>query len=76
MKNYRIKSTGLGGDHYGACERCGKPCSEHFMQQSQKIGQRSKGWASAGFGHVTCLRTGPWEDAPVYLADEVKAGVQ
>ena len=62
---YRIKSSGLGPATYGACERCGKQCPCHYMQQSRRRGQIQRGWASAGFGHVECLRTGPWVDAPV-----------
>ncbi len=65
MVEYRIKSSGLGPATYGACERCGKQCPCHYMQQYRKQGQIRRGWASAGFGHVDCLRTGPWVDAPV-----------
>ena len=64
-REYRIKSTGLGAEHYGNCERCGKPCSCHYMQQSRKIGAKNKGWTSAGFGHAECLRNGTWADAPI-----------
>ena len=62
---YRIKSSGLGPATYGNCERCGKQCPCHYMQQWRQQGQIRRGWASAGFGHVECLRTGPWVDAPV-----------
>ena len=63
-KQYRIKSTGKDAAHYGQCERCGKHCTEHYMQQWRKA-VRESGWCTAGFGHVDCLRVGPWVDAPV-----------
>lgn len=57
----RIKNTGKGSDWYGDCERCGKKCSPHYKQQTKHSG----GWSTAGFGHVDCLRTGEFSDAPV-----------
>ena len=64
-KQYRIKSTGKGVEHYGNCERCDKHCTEHYMQQWRHAERENRGWCTAGFGHVDCLRTGPWVDAPV-----------
>lgn len=64
-REYRIKSTGMGQAYYGNCERCGKPCQMTYKQQSRKAGSTSNNWNSAGFGHLDCLRTGWWMDAPV-----------
>lgn len=64
-KEYRIKSTGLGHAHYGNCERCGKYCVTHYMQQWREVDRKSPGWHTAGFGHVACLRNGSWAAAPV-----------
>tara|TARA_R110002153_G_scaffold6512_5_gene29786 strand:+ start:190 stop:390 length:201 start_codon:yes stop_codon:yes gene_type:complete len=60
-KERRIKSTNLGAQVYGSCERCGKHCSLHYKQQSKSIG----GWITAGFGHVECLKKGKFKDAEV-----------
>ena len=62
---YQNKSTGHGMDRYGACERCGKHCALTYKQQFRKVGQVGLSWSVAGFGHVECLRTGNWKDAPV-----------
>lgn len=64
-REYRIKSTGMGQAHYGSCERCGKPCQMTYKQQSRKIGDPTGNWLSSGFGHIDCLRTGMFIDAPV-----------
>lgn len=57
----RIVSTGRGSDWYGNCERCGKHCGEHFKQQVKSEG----GWTVGGFGHIHCLQTGKYINAPV-----------
>lgn len=63
INEYRIKSTGEGQARYGSCERCGKHCSETFMQQLRK--PSAVGWVSSGFGHLQCLKTNNWVNAPV-----------
>jgi hypothetical protein len=70
---YRYRSTNTGGNskQYGNCEICGKPCSEVFMQSSDRLYDKSfapeapqdpnapkgYGWASisTAFGHRKCL---------------------
>jgi hypothetical protein len=68
---YRITNTGGNSKQYGNCEICGKPCSEVFMQSSDRLYDKSfapeapqdpnapkgYGWAntSCTFGHRKCL---------------------
>jgi hypothetical protein len=71
----RIKSTGRGAEHFGSCERCGRHCSEHYVQQWRRQYRITSGtrvghvgwtfWDSAGYGHVECLRGGAYADVPV-----------
>lgn len=74
VTEHRIISTGLGAAHYGNCERCGKPCIEHFKRQRREEWERPNGtlywsaWHSCGYGHVECLRDGEWALAPVLPA--------
>jgi hypothetical protein len=38
---YRLTSTGSNSQQYGSCEICGKPCSEVFMQSSDRLYDKS-----------------------------------
>jgi hypothetical protein len=62
MTVWTVRQTGRGSDHYGACELCGKSCSEHFVAMENKIYVRENGqhYLSGGvgyYGHLDCLTT-------------------
>jgi hypothetical protein len=56
-----IHGTGRGSDYFGACEVCGKHCSETFVHAKHHIYVRQDGTrylSSAGgrfHGHSACL---------------------
>ena len=58
---WTVRNTHRGSDHYGACEICGKPCSEHFVAANSRIwvrdnGQHYMGFGDGGvYGHLDCL---------------------
>jgi hypothetical protein len=64
-KEYRIATCSRDASEYGNCERCGKRCSPHYKQQWRKLDATNRGWVDCGFGHIECLRNGPWKGAPV-----------
>ncbi len=61
---FRIKRV-ADDDRFGNCERCGKKCVPHYVQQYRKKDGINKGWIVCGFGHVDCLRNLHWGNASV-----------
>ena len=52
----RIITTGKGFDWYGACERCGKYCHEHYKTQIQPANTIfPQNWTNGAYGHKSCL---------------------
>ncbi|MBU2774199.1 hypothetical protein HMI48_10020 [Acidithiobacillus ferrooxidans] len=59
---WTVRSTQRGSDHYGACEVCGKECSEHFVATKRRVWVRDDGQhyldggiSGGTFGHMHCL---------------------
>jgi hypothetical protein len=69
MKEYRYKlsSSEESSNKYGACEVCGKYCTEVFYQSEERHyefdheGKHYEGWTQHGchalFGHKSCLES-------------------
>lgn len=56
-----IRTTGRGSEHYGACDQCGRNCSEHFVHQARRVYVREDGLrylapvSGGAYGHRECL---------------------
>lgn len=56
-----IRTTGRGSEHYGACDQCGRQCSEHFVSQGRRVYMREDGLrylaavSGGAYGHRECL---------------------